>query len=60
MDEYMKGALEALAWVQLLIERKRGKDKVKKEIEEVRDMLLKGVAVNFKKQIEILSEMPTL
>ena len=56
MDEYTKGALEALAWIQLLIEKGKSKENIRKEIEEARDLLLKGVAVNFKKRVEILSE----
>ena len=48
MDEYTKGALEALAWIQLLMEKGKSKENIRREIEEARDLLLKGVAVNFK------------
>lgn len=52
MNDYTRGALEALAWAQSLIERllcdPDGMKKLQKEIQAAKEDILSGVGVDFR------------
>lgn len=55
MNDYGRGALEALAWVQSLMEEMRkDKDweKLRRDVDDVKEDLLRGIAVDFRFRIE--------
>jgi len=59
MNEYAKGALEALAWVQSLMSNLRKEktvdlkwQKLKQNVDAAQGDLLKGIAVDFRFRIE--------
>ena len=55
MNDYGRGALEALAWVQSLMEEMRkAKDweKLRRDVDDVKEDLLRGIAVDFRFRIE--------
>ena len=57
MNEYCRGAVEALAWVQfLLAELEKDEErweKFRKEMNEARDELMSGVAVDFREKLRL-------
>jgi len=55
LNDYGRGALEALAWVQSLMEEMRkDKDweKLRRDVDDVKEDLLRGIAVDFRFRIE--------
>ena len=52
MRDYTAGALEALSWVQLLL-TKEEKEKVLKEVKDAVETMLKGIAIDFRRRIEV-------
>jgi len=53
MRDKVEGALEALSWVRLLL-KKEEKEEVLKEVEEVIETILKGIAIDFRRCIKVL------
>ena len=53
MNDYGRGALEALAWVSRLLEEARSLKDVMTEVEAAKEDILKGVAVNFRDRLKI-------
>jgi hypothetical protein len=55
MNDYCKGALEALAWVELLINRlsesPKGLEKLKAEVESAKQDILNGVGIDFRHRL---------
>ena len=55
MNEYCRGALEALAWIQSLMEemrKERDWEKLRRNVDQVKEEILRGVAVDFRFRIE--------
>jgi len=52
MRDYAAGALEALNWVQLLLTREE-KEEVLKEVKDAVETMLKGIAIDFRRRIEV-------
>lgn len=53
MNEYGRGALEALSWVRRLLREERDLKRVKAEVEKVVEMILNGVAVDFRRRMGV-------
>ena len=54
LNDYGKGALEALVWFRSLMdELRKNKDweKLKREVDEAREELLSGIAVDFREKL---------
>lgn len=51
MNERCAGALEAIAWFKNLLDSTGDVRKVRREVEQVKDELLRGVAVDFRQRI---------
>jgi len=60
MNDYARGAFEALSWILYLIEDLEGSEngwqKLKREVEERLRDIQTGVAVHFKTRLESLSQ----
>jgi hypothetical protein len=54
MNDYTRGALEAISWAILVLKKVRDKSEALAEMEAVRDAILGGVAVNFHERIKYL------
>jgi len=55
LNDYGRGALEALAWVQSLMEEMRkDKDweKLRRDVDDAKEDLLRGIAIDFRFRIE--------
>jgi len=52
MRDEAEGALEALSWVRPLL-KKEEKEEVLKEVEEAIETMLKGIAIDFRRRIEV-------
>ena len=57
MNDYSKGALEALAWVQQLMKGLRnepdGWSRMEREVEAAKDDLLSGVGIDFRQRLRM-------
>ena len=57
MNDYSKGALEALAWVQQLMKGLRddpdGWARMEREVEAAKDDLLSGVGIDFRRRLRM-------
>ena len=53
MNDYSIGALEALSWVLALL-TKENPITVREEVQEAVDRVTGGVAINFKRKLELL------
>jgi len=62
MNEYIRGAFEALAWVQTVIEKQKMTDKhpsrwesLNEEIEEAIRDIRKGISVDFRERLRAIT-----
>jgi hypothetical protein len=51
LNERCAGAIEALAWFENLLDSTGDLGKVRREVKQVKDELLRGVAVDFRQKI---------
>jgi hypothetical protein len=51
MNDYARGALEALAWVLNMIEDGDEQVRIKRQVEGARDDLLRGVTLDFRQRL---------
>jgi len=52
MNDYVAGAVEALSWVKHLLKQKKAEEAIK-EVEDAIETILKGVAIDFRRCIEV-------
>jgi len=52
MNDYATGAVEALSWVKHLLKEKKNEDALS-EVEDAIETILKGVAIDFRRRIEV-------
>ena len=55
MRDYTAGALEALNWVHHLFKEGKEKEEILREIEELINAILKGIATDFKYRMEAIA-----
>ena len=57
MNDYAKGAVETLAWVQSLtssLEKKQDRwERLKKEVDKAQNDLMSGIAIDFRKRLSL-------
>jgi hypothetical protein len=51
MNDYARGALEALAWVLGMIENGDASARLRRQLEGARDDLLRGVTLDFRQRL---------
>jgi len=52
MRDYTEGVVEALNWVRHLLKEKKAEEALK-EVEDAIETILKGVAIDFRRRIEV-------
>ena len=52
MNDYVHGALEALAWTLGLLEETEDLGRIRRQLEGARDDLLSGVSLNFRQRLK--------
>ena len=55
LNEYARGALEALTWVRGLLKKNLGNKEVLREVELAIDDILSGVSVDFRNRLRSIS-----
>ena len=55
MKDYTQGALEALAWVQKMLNDGLPIEQIKREIRKAKEDILAGVAVDFKRKLNVIA-----
>jgi len=57
LNDYAKGAVETLAWVQSLtssLEKKQDRwERLKKEVDKAQNDLMSGIAIDFRKRLSL-------
>jgi hypothetical protein len=53
MNDYARGALEALAWILGMINNSAALKAIRQEIEGARDDILNGAAVDFRRRLRM-------
>jgi len=52
MNDFARGALEALAWVLNMLEDMEDPNRIRRQVEGARDDLLRGVSVDFRQRLK--------
>lgn len=55
LKDYTQGALEALAWVQKMLNDELPIEQIKREIRKAKEDILAGVAVDFKRKLNVIT-----
>lgn len=57
MNDYAKGAVETLAWIQSLtssLDKKQDRwERLKKEVDKAQNDLMSGIAIDFRKRLSL-------
>jgi len=53
LNDYARGALEALAWVLSLLDELQDPRMIRRQVEGARDDILRGSSIDFREKIKI-------